>query len=126
MDKTLLAADGRIDTNSSTLRVDNAGPRIYAVGDVASYARPAVHMILEAIPVICANVKRDLFLAVNNKPGIAEDRMFKEDTRETQMVPIGTSKGVGAMMVSKLMGRRLSNGLRRCAGLRERVCLRDL
>ena len=59
----LLTADGRVDTNPSTLRVDKAGPRVYAVGDVASYSRPAVHLILEAIPVLFANVKRDLLLA---------------------------------------------------------------
>lgn len=42
--ETLLTADGRVDTNASTLRVDKAGPRIYAVGDAASYARPAIHL----------------------------------------------------------------------------------
>ena len=97
--KALLTADGRVQTNASTLRVDVAGPRIYAVGDVASYARPAVHLILNAIPVLCANIKRDLLLA-SGKDGssIDVDRTFKEDTRETQMVPIGRSKGVGAAM----------------------------
>jgi len=97
--ESLLAADGRVDTNASTLRVDKAGPRVYAVGDVASYARPAVHLILSAIPVLCANIKRDLLLASGaEKSSVGEDRVFKEDTRETQMVPIGKSKGVGAAM----------------------------
>ncbi|MCJ1358657.1 MAG: hypothetical protein MMC33_008657 [Icmadophila ericetorum] len=97
--KDLLTADGRVDTNASTLRVDKAGLRIYAVGDVASYARPAVHLTLNAIPVLCANIKRDLLLASGKeqKP-VAEDRVYKEDTRETQLVPIGKSKGVGAAM----------------------------
>ena len=99
VDKTLLTADGRVNTNVSTLRVDKAGPRIYAVGDVASYARPAIHLILSAIPVVCANIKRDLLLgAGNEESSISEDRVFKEDTRETQLVPIGKSKGVGAAM----------------------------
>ncbi|TVY80450.1 Oxidoreductase ptaL [Lachnellula suecica] len=96
---TLLMSDGRIDSNPSTLRVDKAGPRIYAVGDVAAYSRPAVHLILEAIPVLCANIKRDLMLdAGKDKSSVGEDRVFKEDTRETQMVPVGKSKGVGAAM----------------------------
>ncbi|CAI7665416.1 unnamed protein product [Penicillium bialowiezense] len=86
-----LLKDGRIETNTSTLRVDKAGPRIYAIGDVASYARPAVHGILSAVPVVAANLKRDLLSA-------GEDRIFKEDVRETQLVPIGQSKGVGAAM----------------------------
>ncbi|KAJ5698990.1 hypothetical protein N7462_000995 [Penicillium macrosclerotiorum] len=97
--KTLLASDGRIENNSSTLRVDSAGPRIYAIGDAASYARPAVHTTLNAMPVLCANLKRDLLLAAGTSEAAAgEDRAFKEDTRETQLVPIGTSKGVGAAM----------------------------
>jgi apoptosis-inducing factor 2 len=95
----LLTADGRVDTNASTLRVEKAGPRIYAVGDAASYARPAVHLILDAIPVLCANIKRDLLLASGKEESsVGEDRMFNEDTRETQLVPIGRSKGVGSVM----------------------------
>ncbi|KAF8857407.1 FAD/NAD(P)-binding domain-containing protein [Acephala macrosclerotiorum] len=99
IDKSLLNADGRVETNASTLRVDKARPRIYAVGDVGSYARPAVHLILNAIPVIGANIKRDLLLAAGKEENdVGEDRKFEEDTRETQMVPIGKSKGVGAAM----------------------------
>ena len=101
--ETLLTADGRVDTNASTLRVNKAGPRVYAVGDVASYARPAIHLILNAIPVLGANIKRDLLLAAGEGAGfVGDDREFKEDTRETQMVPIGKSKGVGAVMGYKL------------------------
>ena len=97
--ESLLAPDGRVETNSSTLRVDKAGPRVYAVGDAASYARPAVHLILGAIPVLGANIKRDLLLAAGAMAeAVGEDRAYKEDTRETQMVPIGKSKGVGAAM----------------------------
>lgn len=102
---SLLTSDGRVETNPSTLRVDKAGPRVYAIGDVSSYARPAVHNILGAVPVLCANLKRDLFL-VSGKPNVAirDDRVFREDLRETQMVPIGKSKGVGAAMGWRLPG----------------------
>jgi NADH dehydrogenase FAD-containing subunit len=96
---SLLTADGRVDTNPSTLRVDKAGPRVYAVGDAASYARPAIHLILSAIPILCSNVKRDLVLASGEETrSVGADRVFKEDTRETQLVPIGKSQGVGAAM----------------------------
>jgi NADH dehydrogenase FAD-containing subunit len=99
IDKALLINDGRIEVNTSTLRVDKAGPRIYAVGDVSSAARPAVHNVFNAIPILCANIKRDLLLESSNASlAAAEDRVFKEDTRETQLVPIGKSKGVGAAM----------------------------
>ncbi|KAJ6088574.1 hypothetical protein N7486_009835 [Penicillium sp. IBT 16267x] len=99
LDKTLLMPDGRVETNPSTLRVDKAGDRVYAVGDVGSYARPAVHSILNAVPVVCANIKRDLLIASGkDEASLGAERLFKEDTRETQMVPIGRSKGVGAAM----------------------------
>lgn len=87
----VLLKDGRVETNPSTLRVDKAGVRIYAIGDVASYAQPTVHGILGAVPILAGNLKRDLI-------GTGEDRVFKEDVRETQFVPIGQSKGVGAVM----------------------------
>lgn len=102
---SLLSADGRVHTNPSTLRVDRAGPsaRVYAVGDASTFARPAVHNILAAIPVLCANIERDLLLAAEH-PGaeIRQDRVFQEDKRETQMVPIGRSRGVGAAMGYRL------------------------
>ena len=95
----LLTSNHRVNTNASTLRVDKAGPRVYAVGDVASYARPAIHLILNAIPVLGPNIKRDLLIdSGKGKSSVGEDRVFKEDTRETQLVPIGKSKGVGAVM----------------------------
>ncbi|OJJ51746.1 hypothetical protein ASPZODRAFT_148970 [Penicilliopsis zonata CBS 506.65] len=96
IDGSLLAADGRVQTNASTLRVEAAGPRIYAIGDAATFARPSVHSIINAIPVLGANIKRDLLLAAGATAG--EDRVFTEDVRETQLVPIGRSKGVGAVM----------------------------
>ena len=97
--KALRTADGRVETNPSTLRVDKAGPRVYAIGDVASYSRPAIHLLMNAIPVLGANVRRDLLLAVGQEEGaVGKDRTFEEDTRETQLVPVGKSKGVGAAM----------------------------
>jgi NADH dehydrogenase FAD-containing subunit len=99
IDTVLLTADGHVETNTSTLRVDTAGPRIYAVGDVSSYARPAVHNILDAIPVLGANIKRDLLLDSKAPESAAgEDRVFKEEKREMQLVPVGRTKGVGAAM----------------------------
>jgi apoptosis-inducing factor 2 len=105
-DKSLLVADGRVNTNASTLRVDCAGPdcKIYAIGDASSYARPAVHNILSAVPILCASMKHDLLLEGNHHKDISAGggRLFEEDTRETQLVPIGTAKGVGAAMGMQL------------------------
>ena len=100
----LLTPNNRVLTTATTLRVDAAGLRIYAIGDVSSAARPGIHIILEAIPVLCANIERDLLLASDkqnsndDKSTFGEDRLFIENTRETQLVPIGKSKGVGAAM----------------------------
>ena len=94
----LLAPDRRVDTNPATLRVDKAGERVYAIGDASSYARQAIHIMLEAIPVVVANIKRDLLLAVGDEAAAGQDRVFEADARETQLVPVGRSKGVGAVM----------------------------
>ncbi|KAJ5958843.1 uncharacterized protein N7479_005993 [Penicillium vulpinum] len=97
--ESLLTDSGLVETNVFTLRVDKAGPRVYAVGDVGSHARPAVHNILNTVPTLCANIKRDLLIAEGmEESAVGTDRVFKEDTRETQLVPIGKSKGVGTAM----------------------------
>ncbi|KAL8995649.1 MAG: hypothetical protein Q9169_004658 [Polycauliona sp. 2 TL-2023] len=96
-----LAADGRVDTNPSTLRVDKAGGRVYAVGDVSNAAPPAIHHILDAVPVLCTNLKRDLLRIPSEEDAacqdktIYKDRIFKPQLRETHLVRIGKSKGVG-------------------------------
>ncbi|KAJ5203783.1 uncharacterized protein N7498_004662 [Penicillium cinerascens] len=103
LDRSLLVSDGRMDANKGTLRVEKAGERVYAIGDVASYARAAVHAILSAIPALCANVRRDLLLAEWIVPDW-DDHVFVEDTRETRLVPIGQGWGVGAAMGWQLPG----------------------
>jgi NADH dehydrogenase FAD-containing subunit len=94
--ESLLAKDKRVEVNMSTLRVDKAGERVYALGDVAGSFRPSVPNIAAGVPVLCANMKRDLLHAAGEEPA-GEDLIFKEDRRETQLVPIGKSSGVGAV-----------------------------
>ncbi|KAI1329493.1 FAD/NAD(P)-binding domain-containing protein [Xylariaceae sp. FL0255] len=107
--------DNRIEVDAATLRVTapEAGGLVYAIGDVATAARPAVHNILAQVPVLCANVRRDLLLAagvssdkikVGKGAREGEDRKFVEDVRETQFVPLGTSTGVGAVMGFRVPG----------------------
>ncbi|KAF1964806.1 FAD/NAD(P)-binding domain-containing protein [Bimuria novae-zelandiae CBS 107.79] len=93
------ASTSQVATNPFSLRVDKAGPRIYAIGDASNYARPAVHSIMAAVPILGANIKRDLLLAAGKAESeVGAEQLFKEEKRETQMVPIGKSKGVGAAM----------------------------
>ena len=60
---SLLDSNGRVITNPKTLRVEAAGVRVYAAGDVSNFAsKPAIHHILNVIPVLGANIKRDLLV----------------------------------------------------------------
>lgn len=90
-----------LENNSETLRVDAAGPRVYAFGDVGSYSRNSMWDIITALPVLAVNLKRDLLSFDPAQPAEkpkGKDRVFTVDTRESQLVPIGTGGGVGALM----------------------------
>lgn len=116
--KELLTEKGYVETNASTLRVDAAGARVYAIGDVGSYTRGGVLDIYDAVPVLLTNVKRDLMWdakqsqpheassEVNEKAApsspTGQDRPYKANLKETQLVPVGRSKGVGAVFGWKL------------------------
>lgn len=87
----------RIACNNKTLRVEHesAGPRVYVAGDVGSYTRGGVMDLADAIPVAMTNLKNDLIahLSGTASPG---DRHYAPNHKESQIVPIGTQKGVGA------------------------------
>ncbi|KAF2126207.1 FAD/NAD(P)-binding domain-containing protein [Dothidotthia symphoricarpi CBS 119687] len=103
----LLDNDKYLKTNPGTVRVDEAGPRVYAMGDVASYSGNTTWEIMLAMPVLLVNLKRDLLSFNPAQPDArpkGKDRLYKADTRETQIIPIGTKGGVGA-----IMGWRLPN-----------------
>lgn len=90
---------GYIIQNESTLRVDAAGPRVYALGDVGSYSTGGIFDIMQGLPVMETNLKRDLLAAHSNtqaKPE-GEDRKYVKNEKEMQIVPVGPSKGVGAV-----------------------------
>ena len=92
-------ARGKVAQNNSTLRVDSAGPRVYAIGDIGTHGSDGIMDILEGVPVMETNLKRDLLAAHVNpdaKP-TGKDREFVKNEKETQLVPVGRSKGVGAI-----------------------------
>lgn len=95
---------------------EEVGPRVYALGDAADAARPAVHNVLAQVPVLGGSVLGDLLdweegegadsrgvggekddTIVKGKKGAA-GKVFEEDHREMQLVPIGRKTGVGAAM----------------------------
>jgi len=107
VDASLLNAEHRVIVNGDMFRVNGAGDNamVYAIGDASAAHRPAVHLILDAVPV-CANaIKRDL-LRAEGKPEaeLPADKPFAANAKEMQLVPIGKTMGVGAVMGFKVPG----------------------
>lgn len=97
--KHLLDESGYVRTHTETLRVEEAGPRVFAVGDVGTYSRNSIPDIYDSVPVVASNLERDLLAAhedINAKP-TGPDRKWKATHEETQLVPVGRSHGVGAI-----------------------------
>ncbi|KAH8689432.1 FAD/NAD(P)-binding domain-containing protein [Talaromyces proteolyticus] len=90
----LLDNEGYVQVDS-TLRVKNAGNRVYCVGHVSSSKPRAIHAIMNQTPVIGENLKRDLLAAESGTEVKENDyRVLGQDTKVSQLVVIG-SKGVG-------------------------------
>lgn len=81
-------------TNQNTLRVDAAGPRVYAAGDVSGVDTGGVLKLHSSIPVVGANITHDLL--TDAKVGSFAERVYTRKDDETQLVPIGMKTGVGA------------------------------
>jgi NADH dehydrogenase FAD-containing subunit len=61
----LLDDEGYVMVDSSSLRVQDGGPRVYAIGHVSSFKPRSIHLIMSAVPVLCDNLKRDLLRAAS-------------------------------------------------------------
>ena len=103
--KKLLNEKGYVKTNTATLRVDDAGPRVYCMGDVGDHTHGGVLEIFNAMPIFGANMSVDLCDAPstqNRTQGSSNleprpiAKEFKPDMSETQLVPVGRKKGVGS------------------------------
>lgn len=85
---------GYVQTNPQTLRVDAAGPRVYAAGDVASVDNGGVLNIYSSTPVMGANLCHDLL--ADTKLGSFAERKYERKNDKTQIVPVGAKTGVGS------------------------------
>ncbi|KAL5118966.1 hypothetical protein ACEQ8H_003095 [Pleosporales sp. CAS-2024a] len=95
--KEWLGDRNKVAANPQTLRVDHASAqRVYVVGDVGSHTRGGVMDQAEHIPVAMTNLKTDLIAHLTGSPPASGDRHFTPNLKESQLVPIGTQKGVGA------------------------------
>ena len=90
----LKQSNGYVKTNKQTLRVDEAGPRVYAVGDVAGVDKGGMLNMYNTIPVFGANFNHDLFAEA--KVGSVAEKTYHFKDAESQLVPIGIKTGVGA------------------------------
>lgn len=98
----LLDSKGRVLANERTLRVHSkAGPRVYAIGDIASFTSGSISEIQLEVPVLASNMKLDLLATDSGEEmeflARSEDRIYIPEHRELQIVPIGRTGGVGAL-----------------------------
>jgi NADH dehydrogenase FAD-containing subunit len=115
-------ADGYITTNAATCRVDEAGARVYALGDVASFSQNYTLDAYAAVPVVQANLLNDLIahelrLASpygGNQDAIdaLTDELYVRREKDSQLCPVTRFGGVGVLtglalpsfMVHKMKG----------------------
>ena len=95
---------------SKALRVDGAGPRVYALGDCANYgAGGMMDLMLFSTEIAMVNLKRDMqhFAKMEGADDekqmqSGKDKEYSKGPGESQLVPTGRSKGVGAAFGWKL------------------------
>ncbi|KAK1094225.1 hypothetical protein LTR48_000769 [Friedmanniomyces endolithicus] len=98
-------AKGYVRSHSGTMRVDLAGERVFAVGDVAAYSRNCVGDVYGAVPVVMQNLLKDLLgyevrLASPSGGGREameglEDRVYVQRRVDSVLCPITRFGGVG-------------------------------
>ncbi|KUL89510.1 hypothetical protein ZTR_04456 [Talaromyces verruculosus] len=98
LDHQLLDKEGYVNVKSSSLQVEKAGPRVYALGHVCSSNPRAIHAIMKQVPIVGENLKQDL-LAAENKIQAGKEiyRAYEPETKVTQLVVVG-KKGVGMFL----------------------------
>lgn len=98
--RELLDDKNYLITNDTTLRVDIAGPRVYALGDIASNTNNTAMAIGDGFPVLAVNMKRDLMsynASLPNAKPRGKDRLASKSGVVAMVAPIGSGGGVGEM-----------------------------
>lgn len=104
----LVDAGGYVLANAQTLRVDDAGDRVYAVGDCAAYSANYVLDAYIGVPPLMANLAKDLcaWEARNLSPGgggeeeeeVREDAILERPQKiDSQLCPITKRGGAGIL-----------------------------
>ena len=99
---------GYVRTNGASMRVDGAGPRVYSIGDVASYSQNYVLDVYAAVPVAMHNLLNDLIAhelrlaspygGNQDKIDALEDEVYVQRHVDSQLCPISRFGGVGILM----------------------------
>lgn len=98
LDHELLDKEGYVNVKPSSLQVEKAGPRVYALGHVCSSNPRAIHAIMKQVPIVGENLKQDLLAAENKiQTGKEAYRAYEPETKVTQLVVVG-KKGVGMFL----------------------------
>lgn len=98
LDHQLLDKEGYVNVKPSSLQVEKAGPRVYALGHVCSSNPRAIHVIMKQVPIVGENLKQDLLAAENRiQAGKETYRAYEPETKVSQLVVVG-KKGVGMFL----------------------------
>ncbi len=105
----LLDAGGCVSTDPQRLRVLRGGPRVYCLGDCASYSKNYILDVYEAVPVLMHNMRNDLLaweVRAHNPYGGREadiaayesqDVEYVQNPTDSQLMPITRWGGVGVL-----------------------------
>lgn len=109
---SLVDAAGYVLTHPSTLRVEAAGPRVFAIGDCAAYSKNYTVDVYDAVPVVLHNLRNDLVAhelhlqyppAASGNTGLADeldklvDKHFSANPTDTLLMPCTKRGGVGIL-----------------------------
>lgn len=93
--KDILDEKGNVKVDKQ-LRVEGAGPRVYTVGDCANNTAGGMMSLQAAVPILANNLANDLAKDGEAPKKVTKDKDFTFKLGQTQVVPVGRSKGVGA------------------------------
>ena len=89
--KSWLTSKNRVLVDGTTLR--SPTPGVYAIGDIASYSQCVYLDIADAVRPLCSSILVDL----SQEGAKPKQKVFKQITAQTQLVPIGQKGGVGIL-----------------------------
>ncbi|EME82166.1 uncharacterized protein MYCFIDRAFT_138722 [Pseudocercospora fijiensis CIRAD86] len=110
--EAIKSRNGYILTNNKTLRVDVAGERVYALGDVASYSKNYVLDVYHGVPVVMQNLLNDLLLHRWKTANPDSDHREKFEALEQKEFDADLPKNSQICPITKFGGAGILGGLK--------------